>query len=171
MLNTRCLQMRSDAAHRKLGSVPMAARLSHILPILGALLAASVQVAAAQAAAPLDHEKVEAFVDGAVQEAMRADKTLIPRIVALAVQNRMPTIYGFSTAVRQGGLMSYSADTFELWRRAADYIDRILKGANPGDLPIEQTTAIKFAINPKTAKALGIDIPPTMLAAANEGIE
>jgi len=96
---------------------------------------------------------------------------LIPRIVALAAQNRMPTIYGFSTAVRQGGLMSYSADSFELWRRVAGYVDRILKGAKPGDLPIEQATAIKFAINLKTAKALGIEIPPTLLAAADEVIE
>jgi putative tryptophan/tyrosine transport system substrate-binding protein len=96
---------------------------------------------------------------------------LIPRIVALAAQNRMPTIYGFSTAVRQGGLMSYSADSFELWRRVAGYIDRILKGAKPGDLPIEQATQIKFAINLATAKALGLDIPPTLLAAADEVIE
>ena len=67
--------------------------------------------------------------------------------------------------------MSYSANSFELWRQAAGYIDRILKGAKPGDLPIEQATAIKFAINLKTASALGIEIPPTLLAAADEVIE
>ena len=98
-------------------------------------------------------------------------ESLIPRIVARAAQSRMPTIYGISTAVRQGGLMSYSADSFELWRRAAGYIDRILKGAKPGDLPIEQATAIKFAINLKTAKALGIEIPQMLLASADEVIE
>jgi putative ABC transport system substrate-binding protein len=96
---------------------------------------------------------------------------LIPRIVALAALNRMPTIYGFSTAVRRGGLMSYPADSFELWRGVAGYIDRILKGAKPGDLPIEQATQIKFAINLTTAKALGLDIPPSLLASADEVIE
>ena len=65
----------------------------------------------------------------------------------------------------------YSADSFEIWRQAAGYVDRILKGAKPGDLPIEQATAIKFAVNLRTARALGLDIPPTLLAAAAEVIE
>ncbi len=98
-------------------------------------------------------------------------EALIPRIVALAARNRMPTIYGYSTAVRQGGLMSYSPDSFELWRRVAGYVDRILRGAKPGDLPIEQATEIKLAINLGTAKALGLDLPPDLLAAASEVIE
>ncbi len=109
--------------------------------------------------------------DGLIVSGETGGELLIPRIVARAAQSRMPTIYGISTAVRQGGLMSYSADLFELWRRAAGYIDRILKGASPGDLPIEQATEIKFAVNLKTAKALGLDIPSTLLAAANEVIE
>ncbi len=109
--------------------------------------------------------------DGLIVSGESDAESLIPRIVARAAQSRMPTIYGISTAVRQGGLMSYSADSFELWRRAAGYIDRILKGAKPGDLPIEQATAIKFAINLKTAKALGIEIPPMLLAGADEVIE
>jgi putative ABC transport system substrate-binding protein len=96
---------------------------------------------------------------------------LIPRIVALAAENRVPTIYGLSTAVRQGGLMSYSADFFEIWRRLAGPIERVLEGARPGDIPIEQATEIKLAINLKTAKALGIAIPTTLLAAATEVIE
>jgi len=96
---------------------------------------------------------------------------LIPRIAALAAENRMPTIYGFSTAVRQGGLMSYSADVFEIWRRLAGHVERVLKGARPGDVPIEQATEIKLAINLKTAKALGIEIPSNLLAAAQEVIE
>jgi putative ABC transport system substrate-binding protein len=96
---------------------------------------------------------------------------LIPPIVALAAQSRMPAIYGLSTAVRQGGLMFYSADFFEIWRRLADPIARVLAGARPGDIPIEQATEIKLAINLKTAKALGVEIPTYLLAAATEVIE
>jgi putative ABC transport system substrate-binding protein len=96
---------------------------------------------------------------------------LIPRIVDLTARNRVPTMYAFSTAIQQGGLMSYSANFFQLWRRAAGYVDRILKGAFPGDLPIEQATEITLAINIKTAKALGLDISPTLLAQANDIIE
>jgi putative ABC transport system substrate-binding protein len=112
-----------------------------------------------------------ASFDGLIVADDTAIERRIPRIVAFASQNQLPTIYGFSTAVRQGGLMSYSADSFELWRHVAGYVDRILKGAKPGDLPIEQATQIKFAINLTTAKALGIDIPPTLIAAADEVIE
>jgi putative tryptophan/tyrosine transport system substrate-binding protein len=98
-------------------------------------------------------------------------EALIPQIVARAADIRMPAIYGLGVAVRQGGLMSYSADSFTLWRQAAGYIDRVLKGAKPADLPIEQATAIKFAVNLKTARELGLDIPPSLLAAADEVIE
>jgi putative ABC transport system substrate-binding protein len=65
-------------------------------------------------------------------------ETLLPRLIALAAQHRLPALYAFSTSVQQGALMSYSANFFELWRRAAGYVDRILKGARPGELPIEQ---------------------------------
>ncbi len=93
------------------------------------------------------------------------------RIAALAATNRMPAIYGFGGAVRQGGLMSYSADAFEIWRAVAGYVDRVLKGAKPADLPIEQATKITLAVNLQAARALGLDIPPTLLAAADEVIE
>ena len=93
------------------------------------------------------------------------------RIIALAAEHRLPAMYPFSTAVQQGGLMSYSADFFQLWRRAAGYVDRILKGEKPADLPIEQPTAVALKINLKTAKALGFTIPPTLLARADEVIE
>jgi putative tryptophan/tyrosine transport system substrate-binding protein len=96
---------------------------------------------------------------------------LIPRIIALAAQRRLPTLYAFNTSVQQGGLMSYSANFFALWRRAADYVDRILKGARPADLPIEQATEVILNINLKTAKALGLDIPATLLARCDEVIE
>jgi putative ABC transport system substrate-binding protein len=96
---------------------------------------------------------------------------LTPRIVAFTAQRRLPAIYPFSTAVKQGGLMSYSADFFAIWRRSASYVDRILKGARPADLPIEQATEVTLKINLKTAKLLGIDVPPQLLARADEVIE
>lgn len=93
------------------------------------------------------------------------------RIIGLASERRLPVIYPFSVAVEQGGLMSYSADLFVMWRRAASYVDRILKGERPGDLPIEQPTAVSLKINLKTAKALGLAVPPSLIVAADEVIE
>jgi len=97
--------------------------------------------------------------------------SLLPRIIALAADRRLPALYAFSTAVRQGGLMSYSADFVAMWRRAAGYVDRILKGDRPADLPIEQATEVVLDINLKTAKALGLTIPTTLLVTADEVIE
>ena len=118
-------------------------------------------------------ESLEEITSASFDGLIVADEgeAFIPQIVARAAETGMPAIYGLGAAVHEGGLMSYSADTFELWRRAAGYIDRILKGAKPGDLPIEQATAIKFAVNLQTARALGLDIPPTLLAQADEVIE
>jgi putative ABC transport system substrate-binding protein len=96
---------------------------------------------------------------------------LLPRLITLAAERHLPALYGFSTAVQQGGLMSYSANFFEMWRHLARYVDRILKGERPANLPIEQTTAVTLAINLNTAKALGLTIPPTLLATADEVIE
>ena len=96
---------------------------------------------------------------------------LIPRIIVLAAQHRLPALYAFNTSVQLGGLMSYSANFFALWRRAAGYVDRILKGAHPSDMPIEQATEVALNINLKTAKALGLTIPPTLLAIADEVTE
>jgi len=96
---------------------------------------------------------------------------LLPRIVEFAAEHRLPAIYPFSTAVQRGGLISYSADFFELWRRAASYVDRILKGSRPSDLPVEQATAVALKINLQTAKRLNLTLPPTLLARADEVIE
>jgi putative ABC transport system substrate-binding protein len=98
-------------------------------------------------------------------------QTLMRQIIAFAAKDRLPTIYGFSTAVAQGGLMSYSADFFAILRRAANYVDRILKGARPADLPVEQATTVALKINMKTAKELDLNIPPSLLARADEVIE
>jgi putative ABC transport system substrate-binding protein len=92
-------------------------------------------------------------------------------IVAIAARHRVPAAYGISLFAASGGLMAYSTDITDLLRRAADYVDRILMGAKPGDLPIQQPTKFDLVTNLKTAKALGITISPTLLATADEIIE
>ena len=93
------------------------------------------------------------------------------RIVGLALKNRLPAMYGFREFVDAGGLMAYGVNVPDLCRRAAVYVDKILRGANPSDLPVEQPTKFELIINAKTAKALGLTFPPTLLVSANEVIE
>jgi putative tryptophan/tyrosine transport system substrate-binding protein len=109
--------------------------------------------------------------DGLVVTTDPSLESLTPRIIAFAAEHRLPTLYPFSTAVQQGGLMSYSTDFFDMWRRAASYVDRILKGESPAELPIEQATRVALKLNLKTAKTLGLRVPPTLLARADEVIE
>ena len=92
------------------------------------------------------------------------------RIVALAAQHRLPTIYGLREFADAGGLMAYGPDRTAMFRRAADYVDKIVKGANPGDLPIEQPTQFQLIVNLKTARALGITMPESILLRADEVI-
>jgi putative tryptophan/tyrosine transport system substrate-binding protein len=109
--------------------------------------------------------------DGLVVTTDASIEPSTPRIIAWAAEHRLPAIYPFSTAVQQGGLMSYSADFFKLWRLAASYVDRILKGEKPANLPIEQPTAVTLKINLKTAKALDLAVPSTLVARADQVIE
>ena len=92
-------------------------------------------------------------------------------IINLASKHRMPAIYALRAFVSSGGLIYYSSDWADLYRRAASYVDRILKGAKPGDLPVQQPVKFELIINLKTAKALGLTVPPTLLALADEVIE
>jgi putative ABC transport system substrate-binding protein len=93
------------------------------------------------------------------------------RLVDLAAKNRLPTVYAFKGWVDDGGLMSYGPDIADLYRRAATYVARILKGAKPADLAVEQPTKFELVINLKTAKALGLTIPPSVLVQADQIIE
>jgi putative ABC transport system substrate-binding protein len=93
------------------------------------------------------------------------------RIITLALDAHLPTILSYGDYVQAGGLMSYGPDYTDLFHRAADMVDKILNGTRPGDIPVEQPTKFDFAINVKTATTLGLAIPPTLLAVADEVIE
>jgi putative ABC transport system substrate-binding protein len=93
------------------------------------------------------------------------------QISALSLAARLPTVASFRELVDAGGLMSYGANLPDQFRRAADYVDKILRGAKPADLPIEQPTKFDLVVNLKTAKALGVEVPPMLLSRADEVIE
>jgi len=92
-------------------------------------------------------------------------------IIALAARHRLPAVYAFRFFVADGGLMSYAIDQVDMFRQTASYVDRILRGANPADIPVQAPTKFKTTLNLKTAKALGLTVPPGMLVAADEVIE
>jgi putative ABC transport system substrate-binding protein len=123
-------------------------------------------------------DEIDAALDAAINERAGALITLPdpltnthgPRIVAQALKQRLPTMFTQRPPVDAGGLISYGPSYVDLFRRAAGYVDRILKGARPGDLPVEQPTKFELVINLKTAKALGLTIPPSVLLRADEVI-
>src|ERR1700726_568523 len=92
-------------------------------------------------------------------------------IAVAAIQHRLPTMFVFKTYVVDGGLMSYGVEQLAMYRRLGDYVAKILKGTKPADLPVEQPTKFEFVINLKTAKTLGLDVPPGLSARADEIFE
>ena len=137
-------------------------------------LGASLQVV--EARDPADFDRAFSDMTKARAEALTVltSATLIGqrnRLVDLAAKNRLPAVYPWKEAVDAGGLMSYGPDLSDNYRRAAIYVDKILKGAKPGDLPVEQPTKFELVINLKTAKALGITIPQSVLVRADKVIE
>jgi putative ABC transport system substrate-binding protein len=123
-------------------------------------------------------EEFEEAYAAAAQQAKAMDVLASPffnanraRLVELAARYRLPAMYESDEFVRAGGLISYGAGLVDLFRRMAGYVDKILKGAKPADLPVEQPTKIDLTINLKTAKALGLVLPPAMIARADEVIE
>ena len=91
--------------------------------------------------------------------------------ISLAAHHRIPAVYPYANFVRAGGLISYGIDQLDLYRRAPAYVDRIFKGAKPSDLPVQLPTRFEMALSPKTAKALGLTVPATLVASADEVIE
>jgi len=104
-------------------------------------------------------------------DAFTAVRRNLDQVISLAARYRVPTVYPYRNMVAAGGLISYGVDPADLFRRAPTYIDRIFKGVNPADLPVQLPTKFEMAINLKTARALGLDVPPSLLARADEVIE
>ena len=138
--------------------------------------ALGVRLQFVEARGPADLDR--AFAD--MIKARAAALTVLPsnifisernRLVDLAAKNRLPAVYPWKEFVDAGGLMAYGPNVADLFRRAATYVDKILKGAKPGDLPIELTMRFELVINGKTAKALGLSIPQTLLISADQVIE
>ncbi len=145
----------AEAARGKLGVQLLTVSVSTVADFEGAF-------------ATLAHDRVSAvFVHGSALTARHNN----PLLAELALKHRLPTMFGVRDNVVAGGLMSYAADHLDLTRRAAVYIDKILKGAKPAELPVEQASRYLLIINLKTARALGLTIPPSILARADEVIE
>jgi putative ABC transport system substrate-binding protein len=136
----------------------------------------SVELSPVDARDPTEMERaIAAFArsanGGLIVTASPASVTHRKPIIALAARHRLPAVYAFRYMATDGGLISYGPDSIDPYRRAATYVDRILKGEKPAELPVQAPTKYELVINLKTAKALGIDIPATVLARADEVIE
>jgi len=138
--------------------------------------ALGVELQVVEARGPADFERAFSDISKARAGALAVLATPVfssarQRLVNLAEKNRLPTVFAFREYVEAGGFMSYGPDLADLFRRAATYVDKILKGAKPADLPVEQPTKFELVINLKTATALGLTIPQTLLLRADQVIE
>jgi ABC-type uncharacterized transport system substrate-binding protein len=144
--------------------------------IEGAAPSFKVQLTAADARDAVELERaIDAFAresnGGLIVLPSPATQVNRPLIIAMAARHRLPAVYAFRHFVTDGGLISYGVDLAEQYRQAASYVDRILRGEKPAELPVQQPTKFNLAVNLKTAKALGLTVPPTLLARADEVIE
>jgi putative ABC transport system substrate-binding protein len=133
------------------------------LPIVEATRAEELDIAFASAAAQ--------HADAIIVFADPLTVSNAPQVTALAAKHRLPAIYLFRIFATNGGLISFGPDLSDLFFRAGGYVDKILKGTKPSDLPVEQPTKFELVINVKTAKALGLTVPPSLLVRADEVIE
>ena len=117
--------------------------------------------------ATMAHERV----DGLIVLADGAFRNAAPRLTELATRHRLPTVYGSTGYAQAGGLVEYAPNPAESFRRAAAYVDRILRGAKPGDLPVEQPTTFALTVNTKAARAIGVTLPPALLLRAEQVID
>jgi len=157
-------------------SMPEEARKVRLkeVAVSGQALGVQLQVVDARGPADFDRAFSEMSVKGAGPLLVLATPVFDierQRIVDLAARNRLPSVYASRNYVESGGLMCYGPNLADLHRRAAGYVDKILKGAKPTDLPVEQPTKFELVINRKTANALGLTVPPTLLAQADDVIE
>jgi putative ABC transport system substrate-binding protein len=138
--------------------------------------ALGVQLQVVEAQGPEDFDRAfsdmsEAHADALVVLGTPVFQVARQRLVDLAAKSRLPTVFSYRAFVDAGGLMSYGPSFPDMFRRAATYVDKILNGAKPADLPVEQPTKFELVINLKTAKALGLTVPQSLLARADEVIE
>jgi putative ABC transport system substrate-binding protein len=158
---------------------PETAPVSYFLPPFeAAALSAAIEPIAAPVHNAADIERLIANLAAApkaglvlMPDIFTATPSNLDLIVSLAASHRVPTIYPYRYMVAAGGLISYGVDPIDIFRRAPAYVDRILRGAKPAQLPVQLPTKFEMAINQKTAKTLGIDIPATLLGSADEVIE
>lgn len=153
--------------------VPAARQVTEDLPAAGHALGVTIQPCEVRAVK--DFERVFAALKKERPEGLYASSGLVisahgKRIADFALKSRLPSIYSIKEPVHEGGLMYYGADLADSYRRVASYVDKILKGAKPADLPIEQATKFELVINLKTAKQIGLIIPPNVLARADRVI-